>query len=186
MSKFGIAEKVLAAREAGKVERCHVVPHIGQYTDGQHSYDAVHLLMVLKPDASRELILGLLYHDNAERWVGDLPATAKWWDEDLSKAYKAAEDKVLDAWGQKATLDELSELDLKWLRAIDQLELWLWTHDQEAFGNKHSLNVRLNLETYWRDNPRMLPEKCWDFIRLFHWQRLPDKPGDLVEKAYSV
>jgi 5'-deoxynucleotidase YfbR-like HD superfamily hydrolase len=186
MTKLTIVEKVLAAREAGNVRRCHVVPHIGEYTDGKHSYDAVHLLLVLKPDASRELIIALLYHDNGERWVGDMPSTAKWWTKDLGAEYKKAEDLVLDTWEQKATLGELSELELKWLRAVDQLELWLWTHDQEAFGNQHSLLVRRNLETYWRENPRMLPEKCWDFIRLFHWQRLPERPGEHAGKAYSV
>ena len=73
-----INRRVLAAREGGNVLRCHTVPHHGQYSVGKHSYDALSLLLLLHPNPSMNLVKATLWHDCAERFVGDMPAPAKW------------------------------------------------------------------------------------------------------------
>ena len=49
MNELSAVDRIKATREAGNVRRFHVVPHVGEYTVGKHSYDAVSMLFVLHP-----------------------------------------------------------------------------------------------------------------------------------------
>lgn len=126
------AVQVQAAREGGQVRRCHIWGAVGHYDVAQHSYNAVSLLLLLWPDAPHRLIQSLLWHDVAERWLGDLPAPAKWENQGLGKAYEEAEDRVLSALGLSP---DLGLFDWQWLRALDTLELWYWSREEVARGN---------------------------------------------------
>lgn len=167
-------ERVLVAREAGNVRRCHVVPHHGEYTVGKHSYDAVSMLLVMHPDPSIHLIKALLWHDGAERWVGDMPAPAKLYNEELGQAYAQAEWFAMRAWELYDAFEFLTEDDLLWLRTIDSLELWAWCQDQLALGNQHIREFIRNLEEYFEHESTLMPEPCWRFYKEFKWTRLPD------------
>ncbi len=167
-------QRVLAAREAGQVSRCHVVPHHGTYNDGIHSYNAASMMLILHPNPSVNLLRAILWHDGGERWVGDMPSPAKWHNEDLGDAYEAAEAKALAAWGLDEGFKDLTEEDVNWIHAVDRLELWVWCFDQEMLGNKHIQNFKTNLEAYFRRTMGEMPELCQDFYRSFVWERLPD------------
>lgn len=125
--------QVLATREAGTVRRCHTVPHHGQYNLAQHSYGAVSLLLLLHPEPSLNLIKAVQWHDVGERWLGDMPAPAKWDNPDLGRVYEEAEQKLLERLG---LAQKLTDEELNWLKAVDTLELWLWCREEEALGNE--------------------------------------------------
>ena len=69
--------QVRAARESVAVRRAHIMYTARHYDIAQHCYNMAAMLMLLHPNPSAELIKAVLFHDVAERWTGDMPATAK-------------------------------------------------------------------------------------------------------------
>lgn len=142
-----ILNQILAAREGGAVERCHATPHIGTYTNAQHCYGAVSLLLILHPNPSVDLIRAVQFHDVAERWLGDVPATGKG---AFRNEYEEAEARLqmdLDL------MPLLGEEDHNWLRAVDILDLWLWAREQLYLGNRAAGEIQIRcaqaLEGLW-------------------------------------
>ncbi len=136
--------RVLATREAGRVRRCHIIPHHGQYDVAQHSYGAVSLLLLLHPNPSLGLIKAVQWHDCAERWVGDLPAPVKWTHAELGQSFENAEQRVLKVLG---LFSNIGAEDINWLKAVDTLDLWLWCREEEALGNEAVTAMRRACET---------------------------------------
>lgn len=157
-------ERYKTFREAGYVRRCHTVRTNSNYTVGQHSYDAVSLLFCLHPDPSVNLIKFLLWHDAAERWMGDMPNPCKKTFQDLKKLYTRRENACLNELKVSVDLD-LEEL--KWVHAIDALEAWLWTEDEILLGNKHVENMRRDMSSYINNqiNAGEFPLRCELFYR---------------------
>lgn len=166
--------RVLVTREAGHVRRCHVVPHHGEYTVGLHSYNALSMLLVLHPDPPMHLVKAMLWHDGAERWVGDMPAPAKWYEPALGEAYNMAEMAALQAWDLYEPWESMTDEDRRWLEAIDRLELWLWCQDQLMLGNQHIQGFIRHLNRYFKTNRDRMPTPCWRFYKDFSWKRLPE------------
>lgn len=129
-----LIKKIKAMREGSHVKRCHVTPHHGEYTVGKHSFDALCLLWALHPDPSMNLAKCLAFHDLGERWVGDMPATAKMLNSDLGIHYEYAEGRALDEYGIE--LPALTKEEAQWLTALDKVELWLWVQEQLYMGNR--------------------------------------------------
>jgi len=138
-------------REAGAVERCHTLPHCGSYTVGQHSFDALSLLLVLHPDPTVDLIKAVLWHDVAERWTGDVPAVAKWDDPELGRLLDQLEARIFAKLGIPHVV-LLSKSDHQWLEAVDKLELWLWAKSQLRMGNENATVVLENLGRWFDAN----------------------------------
>lgn len=135
-------------RECSNVQRCHTIPHQGEYTVGKHSYDATVLLLALFPDISRNALTYMLLHDTGERWVGDIPCTAAWDDGALGKAYKAAEERVRLEHG--IVLPEVTPDELHLIQVVDKLELWLWAYEQRLlWGNLHVVGCCDRLGKYF-------------------------------------
>lgn len=61
----------------GEVKRYHTMFTIQQETVGHHSHAVACLVLLLDPEARRELIMAALYHDLAEQHTGDIPSPAK-------------------------------------------------------------------------------------------------------------
>lgn len=173
--ELSTSERVLAMREGGAVERSHTIPHLDSYTVGLHSYNALSLLMLLHPNPSRALIEAMLWHDVPERWLGDLPATAKWLNPELKAAYGRAERKAIDRLGIPMDDFYLSEDDWRWLNAVDRLEFWLWVQDQEMLGNHHTEEARQNIVAWLNQNIGELPDECRRFYTEHSHGRLPDQ-----------
>lgn len=171
-----LIRQVIAAREAGHVERCHTVPHRAGYSVGRHSYDALSLLLLLHPEPSVRLIKAVLWHDAAERWVGDLPTTVKWSYPALCTAYENAERSELQRHLPPAAeaLNSLFEQDLIWLDAVDKIELWLWVLDEMHLGNQHVADFKARLEDAFFRSSRgdWLPGPAKEFLQQYGWQRL--------------
>ena len=137
--------KIKAIREGGSVKRCHIMPIINEYDVAQHSYNVLSLLLVLNPNMSANLTKAALWHDVAERWLGDVPATAKWTYPSFAHPYEAAEDTVLEALSLKP---EITEDEKRWLKGADMLELWMFCIDQLNLGNRNVMQMKNKCEEF--------------------------------------
>lgn len=158
-----IRDRLRFLREAGHVTRCHMVPHIGEYDIARHSWHAAVLLMELHPSPTSRLVKYVLYHDVAERWTGDVPATSKRMFPDLAEALTQAEIRLedkLDLIGKR----DLSADELKWAKAVDMLELYYWCHDQLAMGNTNVEVLIDNIRTWVNDNRNTIPDAALEVL----------------------
>lgn len=120
--------RIKAVREAGEVRRCHAMPHQSPYTIASHCYGAVSLLLLLHPNPSVSLIKALMWHDVAERWLGDLPSPGKAMSDQLGAIYDHLEVFIL----QKLDMfPELTGGEQLWLKAMDLADLFLWANTEQ-------------------------------------------------------
>lgn len=163
--------QVTRARECSRVERCHTVPHHGSYTNGQHSHDALSLYLLLCPDPKPMVITTIHFHDYGERWCGDVPAPTKWAAPEIGKALHDLERRCLERVGFGG--QRLCPEDERWLKAVDALDLYLWSHDQVAMGNQNARAIILNLEGHFES--ANLPEPVRTFLTNYTWFRTSDQ-----------
>lgn len=165
------AIRVQATREAGAVQRFHVARHTRNYDVAQHTFGALNLLLILHPNPSIELVRAVMWHDVAERWTGDIPATAKWMSEELKAGSDRLEARILGHLGLEQKLNEEEE---RWLKAVDTLDAWLWCRENSS--DPHVYNVGHTYIHY-----------LW---QMFHDGKLPQNAADffvsLVDRPYSV
>lgn len=167
LSVASVAERIQFLREAAVVERMHTEPHVGSYTVGLHSYNALNLILVLNPAPSPSLIRAIMWHDAAERLTGDIPAPIKWKRPALKAMLSELEQQIDAHYG---LVQNLSTEDWRWLKAVDGLELWLWCDDQVRRGNQDARYTRTLLqERFARDNSegspilKTWPKPVWDY-----------------------
>jgi len=183
-----INAQLMAVREAGAVKRCHILPHIGHYDVAQHCYGAVSLLLLLHKEPSHNLIQAVLWHDVAERWLGDLPATAKWDHRLLGRVYEVAETEILRGLGLNV---ELTAEEAAWLKTVDLLELWLWSREQRSMGNgaTHKLEKTCEDALDGLKVSGTMPEICavlYDYLRPRTHARLSDMFDEVVDGLKKV
>ena len=133
--------RIKRLREAGGVIRCHTLSQInlGSYTVGAHSWNVVVLLLALHPNPSPELMKACLFHDVAERWLGDIPAPALWRDPLLGEVHGRLEREIMKNLGAETNLSPEEKL---WLEHLDRLDFFLWCEDQILLGNRNMEPVR--------------------------------------------
>lgn len=125
--------KIRALRESGQVQRFHTCPHIGDASVAAHCFNAVSMLYVLNPSPSHDLVRALLWHDSAERWVGDIPGSIKWRCPEVKRALDKCEEDYKQRVGISFGLTEDERL---WLKEMDVLDLFLYALDQLNMGNR--------------------------------------------------
>lgn len=162
-------ERIIKMRECSHVERCHTLPHVGSYTDGQHSHDMVSLYLVLCPKPSLEVVKAIHVHDYGERWVGDLPAPTKWAEPEIGRILQRLEAGCISRLGFETTL---TTTEMEWLKALDGLEVFLWAQDQVAMGNRNAQNVIDNINLNFKT--AKLPQPVRDFLDNYQWTRTSD------------
>lgn len=135
-----ILKHTLIGRLAGGyVRRYHTRPELSEDQDvAAHSWRAMVLLHTLWPDASRECLLYMMYHDVAEGELGDLPATTKWRHPDLSQMMKELEHDVDKELG---ITQEISSKEKCMCDIADKLELVLHCHRLLKMGNVYARDV---------------------------------------------
>jgi len=175
-----VLEQILKLREAGKVRRCHMTPHHGEYTVGQHCYDMLTLLHVLHPKASIGLLKAVIFHDTHERWTGDMPMTMKSLDQGTSARFQETCERVeiRVGLGIPEIMRELSPSEQEWLKAIDKLDMFLWCQDQEAMGNRHVEQMTRSMGEWFRSNKTILPQPVLNFLTAFEmegWRRTDER-----------
>ena len=175
MSILKTIHRVRAIREGGNVERTHTTPHHGSYGVDKHSWGVATLLAILHPNPSKELILAGLWHDVLERWTGDIPAPSKWrLGKVVMDEIKRLENSIESSLGINF---DLSAEDLKWLKACDMLEFWLWSIDQGALGNCNTEEGKRNAEYWFNNHKDEVPDIVQDFMTHYNWHRTSDKDG---------
>ena len=154
-------------RASGHVRRAHTFPHIGEYTVGKHSFDALSLLFLLNPEPSLRLVKAVLWHDLGERVMGDLPAPAKWNNPELAMAYEGAERKAL-ATDHPSAYDAIANLTTEeriWLKTVDLLELLLWCNDQtDMTKSQEPVEVAVRVIDKLKEMGDTLPEAARGFL----------------------
>ncbi len=177
MSILKTIHRVRAVREGGDTERTHTTPHHGSYSVAEHSWGVATLLAILHPDPSRDLILAGMWHDVHERWTGDTPAPIKWCLGNVANAeLKRLASSIELSLGIDYILN-LSFEDLKWLKACDMLEFWLWSTDQLALGNQNANEGKSNAEFWFDTHKGDVPEMVREFMSHYEWHRTSDKDG---------
>ena len=177
MSILKTIDKVRAIREGGYTERAHTIPHYGGYSVAGHSWNVATLLAILHPDPSKELILAGLWHDVHERWTGDIPGSIKWgFSNVLKEELKELEEVIETSLGINHVLNLPLE-DLKWLKACDMLEFWLWSIGQKALGNKNAEEGEKNARYWFETQGGEVPKPIQDFIINYEWYRTSDRDG---------
>lgn len=147
--------RVMAVRTGGGTERCHGIRHQGSYNVGYHTWGVLALLYQLWPQHYARLSPAILFHDVPEGWVGDIPAPTKAYDPAVKRSCDRMERQIFDRLQLPHDLDMAPE-DKHIVKACDQLELYLWAREQQAWGNSHAACVQRELESFWRQRP--LPE----------------------------
>lgn len=168
-----LVDRIRAVREAAAVERCHTVPHARSYSNGAHTYGVCVLLRLLWPDEPH-LVDFALFHDTPERWTGDVPSQVIRAHPMLRGAL-AQEDNRLSSLLALPCEHALNGADFDKFKACDRLELWLWTWEEEAMGNRHVLNMRAMLDESFAAPGT--PSEVTDLIHQFRsegWRRLPE------------
>lgn len=174
-----LVRAVLRDRECAAVKRCHTTPHFGEYTVGIHSLNMIAMSYRLypKPPSSR-LIQCILTHDFGERWVGDIPAPAKWASDTLGTVVSSIEKYVLKK-SDWANIDQLlDEEETAWVKALDALELWLWAHEQLAMGNQYAHQIIKTLQGFLKRPDINIPVPIRQFVSEYEWKHT----SDLIEE----
>lgn len=107
---------------AGLTHRWHTNPHLAQTCDrlDGHQGRVARLILALFPDASRDLLIAALTHDDGESVTGDIPATYP--KSDRHKVAEAFAQK--DIWG--SGMPRLSYTDGQRLRLADKIDAYMW------------------------------------------------------------
>jgi len=166
-----LTDRVRAVREASLVERCHNLPHHGSYNLGFHQYGVATLCHLLWPD-NHALTVAALYHDQPERWTGDIPSQVIRDNPELA-AVLARRDALISSTLGLPCEHGLGDVDFARFKACDRLEFWLWCQDQLAFGNQHILNALESTEETLANDPHTPPEVLNLFMDLREegWKR---------------
>ncbi len=134
--------------DAGRVRRFHTVPSHPHQTVAEHSWGVVMILLYIYPGATAAAIVHALSHDIGERATGDVPAHAKWRNQDLKDALHDVEQKELCRLGFDATGLPLSEQAA--VKCADLLDLLLFCR---RFPYDRDMRViALRVESYLTEN----------------------------------
>jgi len=124
---------IKAARNGNAVKRWHTRRMLTSDSVGEHTANVLAIIFALDSHPSRNLLQAALYHDIAEQWTGDVPATAKWRSGRLKQACDALEEEMmLENSIQVPRLETEEWLTLKW---ADMLELLYRCFDEIELGN---------------------------------------------------
>jgi hypothetical protein len=121
------------------------------------------LLDTLYPDASKLLLMYVLTHDVAERWTGDAPWYAKQMFAGIASGMEEAEE-LIHVQMKFIRKCHLSETELRWAKAVDMLELFLWCQDQLLVGNRNVHVLLRNIGEWTTENMIWIPTPVFELL----------------------
>lgn len=128
-----ITEQAAFLRAGGYTRRYHGWRTIKDDLVGSHSYNVANLVMLLRPDCRKELLMVAIRHDSAEWIAGDSPSDVKRQVPELKVALDAYEDKVFADIG--LTLPDLTDDEYKVLKIADNLDGLMFCVQEREMGN---------------------------------------------------
>lgn len=134
-------------RNGNRVKRYHTVDTLVTETIGHHSANVAHIVLAINLHCRKELLVAALFHDIAEQYTGDVPATAKWASEKLAKALKEVEESYAMGYAENLTARERCIL-----KQADMLDLCFKCFEEYQLGNKQILPLIRRGFQFLRDN----------------------------------
>ena len=145
--------------QTGLTQRWHTVPGMEQNV-AAHSWGVATIILTLNPCPSIQLIKAALFHDCAEKYTGDVPATTKW----LNPLLKEMLEEIEQRWERELGITTvLSEYEKLWLKAADMLELVLFCEHCERLGNTYATEIKHRGLNYL-DEMRPLPAEIKTYL----------------------
>lgn len=146
-------------RSAGRVTRYHTWERVKEQDVASHTWQLLRILLAIWPDAPRDLLVAVMFHDCGERVTGDLPYPVKSEDPDLKAIMDRKEVAALGAmlpWGvPPLTLRTSHEADV--VKLAEFLEMWEWALDEVALGNRCAVLIRDRCRTAASERMLALP-----------------------------
>lgn len=164
--RIRLFQQAESLRASGHVARWHTLPHAGdRQTVAEHSGQAVSLLLLLHPGPSLSLIKALMWHDSAERIVGDVPSPVRRRYSEYGEMYEDIEAMVHDEHHPivARSMTDLTKEERVWLKTIDVLELVMHCQDLVMIGNRHAERPR-DLGRKWLRENTDTPQIVLDFL----------------------
>lgn len=122
-------------RKGNAVRRYHTLNILVEETVGHHSANVAMLCDLLaNHQPSANLLKAALYHDLAEQYTGDIPATAKWQWPMLKDCLEIIENSQLPT-------IVLTELEQRILKQADMLDLCYKCDEELRMGNTNVLPI---------------------------------------------
>ena len=131
-----------------KTKRYHTADTLTSQTVGEHSFGVAWLVVLLCPDARKELILAALAHDLAEHQVGDVSSPTKKKHPEIKEFLDATERSLLASVG----LDFETKLfvyEKRVLKAADILDGMMFCLREFNMGSRAVIDVYLNFKSYY-------------------------------------
>jgi len=155
---------VYQSRACNNVRRFHTRERIREETVGHHSANVCAILLYLNPEIPRTCLVYALMHDWPEHFTGDVPAPAKWADEDLSNSIQRLEGMFWQDLG--AYPPEITEDEKMYLKLADMLDLVLSSYDECHRGNQFATELVQNGIQYIADMdlPTFVRQKANDLL----------------------
>lgn len=172
-----LIDRVKFTREAMAVRRCHTVPIIGEHQVGSHTCNMLHTLRQLWPKAPLRLVWAILEHDVPERLTGDIPSPAKKFGAICDMDLMLLERNILIGIYGEDISESLDKEELKWLIALDVLDLYMLCKDQDMLGNRNVHAMMRRIEKFFRNNQASLASAVVDLfwqVRDSEWEMMPD------------
>ncbi len=142
-----IVGNIVQTRAGGEVQRCHAIPHQGEYSNATHSWGVAMLMHQIWPGDFARLGPVCLSHDVPEFLVGDMLATVKRHLPSLKSEVEPIEAKICDSLDLPAETD-LNSADYTKVKACDMLEFYLWCRGQLNRGNLYAREGLIEITKY--------------------------------------
>lgn len=156
-------QKIEFILNGADVVRYHTIRTLVTETVGHHSHQVALLTLMLKPEASRELLTAALLHDLAEHITGDLPSPSKR-AYGIGEQVSALEDKLLTEAG--LSMPSMTPAERRTLKLADIAQGALFCSREIALGNT---KLRLVFDRYMSYAHEMIligvERELFDFIK---------------------
>jgi hypothetical protein len=138
------------------------------------------MLLILFPEASRDLILACIAHDIPERISGDMPSPAKKGGIQNKEAQYLTEFNVNNNLFGSHIEISLNEKDYKWFAGLDMLEYYCYLKDELMSGN---ISITPKLKRVEASIPKNTHLYAIEIVNIFYeikaddWYQMPDMDG---------
>ena len=134
---------------AGLTTRWHTNPWLAQTCDrlDGHQGRVARLILALWPDASRNLLISALIHDDGESVTGDIPETYRKTVEQMGAEADALVDIWNGGWGKNFRAFPDGGEDRKRIRLADKLDAYMWAEHHQP----HEVMTRKEWSDAWQE-----------------------------------